>query len=489
MPTPTSCLARLQAQIAHLDERTGEESQRRADAEAALQALDRDEATLKTAVEGAEAKSAWFADLDEFVETFAAFLDAKMPLLETLEHNAIALLVDRTVSRQRARALALEDALALFHGTPSASLWVPREKDEALRPMNADGPGTAPVREARRAALGIVPDVSSQRLSPEELAHFQAGREELARDAVRLLDDTKAPEFRSPLAADESGAWHPRSLAARFHDWRTRFPGEYDLAWGGLAVANAWEFFARNELVQWDPFWATGRDAPDEAQLDGPASGLEGFAFEHELSAYVDADPREENKARGGDAEASATLVSNAVVPRLVVLAEQAYDVWSAAETGAALTLVEQVSYLLDASGWRFQSLVRAFLVPFEKQIEVLRGALRAPVTAPGLAIHPGLASGRRYVVEELAALALNLGRWSVYWLGPHALGWSASERGTYEQLVDCLLGEILWPILVDSREFGGQQAAAMLVARLPKAALPSDVRGRYEALAYNDTP
>ncbi|WFD02648.1 hypothetical protein MOBT1_001329 [Malassezia obtusa] len=488
LPTPTSCLSRLEAQIVSLDERTKEEEQRRTDAEHALRSLDQEELKLKSAVEAAEAKSAWFADLDRFVETMAAFLDVKMPLLDTLEHNALGLMIDRKVSRQRARALALEDAVVLCYGSSNASLWLP-SKDEPQRPMSQDGDGNAVARQARRPLMTPVPDLSAQRLTTDEVAHFHTGRDELARNVARLLQDTHAPEFRHPLAVDDSGAWHPRSLAARFHAWRTKFPAEYDLAWGGLALANAWEFFARYELVQWDPLWCTERAVQDgDVCLEGPISGLEGFAFEREISAYVDADPREQNKARGGDAEASATLISNVVVPRLIAVAEQAYDVWSASETDAALVLVEQVSYLLDVSGWRFQSLVRAFLTPFQAQIEMLSTALSAPKTTRGLVMHPDVPAARAFLAHEFGTLAQNLGRWSVYYHGAQAPDWSASERGVYEQLADRLLGEILWPLVVDAGALGGRTVAQQLLARFPMALLPSDVRGRYEALANNDT-
>lgn len=488
VPTPTSCLARLQAQITSLDARATEEQEHRDATQRALDALEHDEAALKRSVEAAEAKSAWFAELDAFVETFAAFLDVKMPLLDTLEHNALGLLVDRKVSRQRARSLALEDALALFHGVSDATLWLPHGDDES-RPINADGDGTSPVRTARRALWDAVPDTSDQRLAPAERQLFLAGRSELAEDVARLLRDTHAPEFRSPLAADDTGAWHPRSLAARFQAWRTAYPAEYDLAWGGLALANAWEFFARYELVQWDPLWCTNR-TPGETEvcLQGPRAGLEGFAFEHEITAYVDADPRDAQKARGGDSEASATLVSNAVVPRLVAVAEQAYDVWSEIETASALVLVEQVSYLIDPTGWRFQSLVRAFLAPFAAHVELLATALRAPRTAPGAPMHPDVPAARAFVAREVTTLALNLGRWGMYYHGPQALPWSASERGAYDTLADRLLGEVLWPIAVDAGAWGGREAAQGLVARFPLHVLPSDVRGRWEALAAKDT-
>ncbi|WFC98286.1 hypothetical protein MYAM1_001011 [Malassezia yamatoensis] len=488
VPTPTSCLARLEKQMSSLNERANQEEQHRIDTENALASLDQHETQSRTAVEAAEAKLAWFAELENFVETFAVFLDVKMPLIDTLEHNALALLVDRKISREHARMLAIEDAISLFHGVSKTPLC-PSHKNQDVATMDRDGPGNSPVRESRRSQMHCVSDISTQRLSHEEIEHFRQGRDELAKNVEDVLLDTNAPEFRSPLAADENGVWHPRSIAARFHAWRSTYPGEYDLAWGGLALAATWQIFARLELVQWDPLWCTGRDVDqDDICLTGPRSGLEGFTFEHEINLYLDADARERNKGRGGDSEASTTLISNVVVPRLISVAEEAYDIWSATETKAALSLLEQISYLMDASSWQIKSLVRAFLTPFQTQIDRLETALGAPKIFPGLAMHPDVPKAREFIAQELGLLAVNLGRWAICYHGSHALQWSVSERSTYDQLLDRLLGKILWPILVEAGAFGGTAVAKRILSECPLQNVESDVRSNYKALASNNT-
>lgn len=474
LPTPTSCLARLRAQMAALDTSAAQHAALTKDNEATLRAIDGEEAELRASVEALEKTSAWFNELSAFVESLAAFLDEKTPLLETLEHNVLALLADRAVSRQRARALQLEDDLALVHGVSGASLWVPRNGvDETLRRSDADGPWNSAARLARAAQrpLQQPSDTPAQWLSPAEVAQFAARAAEVRTQAAQLLADVAAPEFRDPAAPEASQV----ALVARFDEWRTRFPHEYDLAWGGLALANAWEWWARREMATWDPFWA-GPGADSACVLDGATGGLEALAWEHALAGYV-----ERGAGRGGDNEAVATVVERVVVARLVALAEATYDPWSAAETSAALALVEQVSYVLPADKWSFQALVRAFFTPLQRHGDALVGALTATPTMRGAAIHPDVPPARLRIVQAGGALATQLLRWSVHWLGPRSPPWSAGERGAYEALVDRVLAA-LWNELVQAQHLGGVDVARALLAAAP----PGEMRGRLAALVHN---
>lgn len=354
LPTPTSCLSRLQTRLSALNESSATHEAKIAEAERALETIAADEALNKASVDDYETRAAWFTELDAFAETLAAFLDEKTPQLEALEEAALRLLEERAATAQHARSLRLEDALALFHGVSAASL-MPRPagedaESEAARPTEADGPWDAPARQARRAQAQLPPSVPA----------FAERREKLLEEQEHLLADTHAPEFRDPAATAEDGSPHPRSLVVRFGEWRASYADEYNLAYGGLALANAWEFWARRELALWDPLRRTAA-GPTEAQdeLTGPASGLEGLAWQHALSHYVEAGG---GSPQGGDDEALSTLVSNVVVARLIAVAERAYDPWNEHETHAALELVEQVSYVLDARGWRFQVRVRSAL-------------------------------------------------------------------------------------------------------------------------------
>ena len=189
----------------------------------------------------------------------------------------------------------------------------------------------------------------------------------------------------------------------------------------------------------------------------------------------------ERGAGRGGDDEAVATVVERVVVARLVALAEATYDPWSAAETSAALALVEQVSYVLPADKWSFQALVRAFFTPLQRHGDALVGALTATPTMRGAAIHPDVPPARLRIVQAGGALATQLLRWSVHWLGPRSPPWSAGERGAYEALVDRVLAA-LWNELVQAQHLGGVDVARALLAAAP----PGEMRGRLAALVHN---
>ncbi|WFD18042.1 hypothetical protein MCAP1_000254 [Malassezia caprae] len=464
LPTPTSCLARLEARKAELDSEASEHAKLAQDAQTSLQAIEEEEATLKSEAEELEGRSAWFTELYSFVETVAAFLDAKMPLLETLEHNTMALLADRTVTRQRARMQAMEDDIALVYGVSPTSLWVPRTgAAQHVRLVDADGAWNSPVRQAR-ARTAVPPDTSVQWLSAEEQGSFTAAKEELYTQHAHVMADVQALEFQDP-AADTPGA-----LVQRFGEWRSRFPKEYDLAWGGLALANTWDFWARYELALWDPGWCMATE-PGTVVLRTSPSGLDGFAWEAGLSAYVD----RASVPQGGDDEALATLVSSAVVPRLMTLAELgAYDPFSTEETQAVLALCEQVSYLLDPQQRRFQSLIQAYMDVFASHVQALGTVLRAPPTIPGAPMHPDVPRARQRIAAVLCGLAGNLLRWAVYYVGAHALPWSASEGGAYEALAEDLLSLVHAELAQVHACGGAAELVTPLLALWPSAVAPN---------------
>lgn len=469
LPTPTSCLARLDARIHALDERAAEHRRLAEQAESSSQALVDEETSVRAEVGELESKAAWFSELESFVETVAAFLDTKMPLLDTLEHNALSLLVDRCLSRQRARAQALEDDVALVHGVARVPLMPSSGADEAL-PMTHGGAWNSAAREQRRrdAPATLPPDSCEQWLSAEQQRQFAAAKAQLQEQHHELLLDVHAPEFRDP-AADV-----PESLVARFESWRRQFRKEYDLAWGGLALANAWDFWARYELVLWDPLWCMA--AHGDVRLGGPRTGLDGFGWEHALQLYVErADP-----PRGGDDEALATLVSTAVIPRLLGMAEHgAYDPYSVQETQSLLFLVEQISYVLDVTQWRFQSLLRAFVQVLQRHSDVLCDALQAPVVLPGAPVHPDRVPAQQRIADTLGQLAGNVLRWGIHWVGPHAPPWSAEDRGMYVAVADRVLSRTC----AELRHAEHQAALAeTLVRAWPDEELCPDLRREIQA-------
>jgi len=80
-------------------------------------------------------------------------------------------------------------------------------------------------------------------LSPGDDEDFRSASVELEQRVKHLLADVKAEEFRDP----------EKGLAVRFGGWREKFEEEYGNAFGGLAMVQAWEFWARGEMIGWEP--------------------------------------------------------------------------------------------------------------------------------------------------------------------------------------------------------------------------------------------
>ncbi len=152
-----------------------------------------------------------------------------------------------------------------------------------------------------------------------------------------LLDDVKAPEFREPgaTADDGSAGLHPRSILARFSQWRSRFPSDYNAAWGGLALASTCDFWVRKEVLEC-------------AFFDISKVGLENLHTQVSLHDYA-SDGLTSDSVLGGDDELIETSLQLSVLPTLLRFAEaSAYDACDHAQTkGLALQLGE----LLNTGG------------------------------------------------------------------------------------------------------------------------------------------
>jgi len=121
-------------------------------------------------------------------------------------------------------------------------------------------------------------------------------------------------------------------------------------------------------MLEWDALRAAApKSAGSEAEIQKGAGprGLDGFKWHRDLTLYTERhlstsgitpSSDEDLQSVGGDDEAVATMISNVVVPKLCSIAEKGgYDPWSARDTKAILNLVEEVSYVLEVDGWRFQ--------------------------------------------------------------------------------------------------------------------------------------
>jgi GC-rich sequence DNA-binding factor len=190
--------------------------------------------------------------------------------LEKLEDEHVSLLAERYDMIAKRRRDDDEDDLSLFLYLPLVRPNASEdETDEYGRSVESrpEGPHSSS-RESRRASraarrsaihpssvsapyklalstedeLGYITDSA---LLPSDLEDYTLAREKLAHKVSTLLEDVRSDEFRDPRAG--------YGLAKRFSEWREKFSDSYTGAWGGLGLVGAWEFWARLEIVDWNP--------------------------------------------------------------------------------------------------------------------------------------------------------------------------------------------------------------------------------------------
>ena len=100
-------------------------------------------------------------------------------------------------------------------------------------------------RNARRAQPKQDEDGYStdSSLGEGDAEDYQTAQQALQARVQALSSDVKAEDFRDP----ELG------LAVRFGGWRKQYEDEYSNAYGGLAMVQGWEYWARQEMIGWEP--------------------------------------------------------------------------------------------------------------------------------------------------------------------------------------------------------------------------------------------
>jgi GC-rich sequence DNA-binding factor len=182
---------------------------------------------------------------------------SQFPRVEQLEDEHISILKERRDMIQTRRRAENEDDLSMFLGTrPTISHTEPEELDEMGRViprLNAEA--TRSDRRAARAARRALRQKNRRQgedeegystdatLPPSDAADYLAALQRVSR-RDEILSDVKVKEFKDPSLG----------IGARFAAWRKRFDDSYVGAWGGLGVVGAWEFWARLEMLGWNPF-------------------------------------------------------------------------------------------------------------------------------------------------------------------------------------------------------------------------------------------
>lgn len=438
-----------------------------------LAQLAEDETENKRQVEAAADKDGWMGDFTAFIESLADLMEVKTPPLDEISTEWDSLYAQRTRMVATRRTKILEDHLAFFWGVSNKSLLPAQQRKRSSD--DADGNDSEVTLEEEPSPVldgdagseqraQRLPLQSDESLLPGDEASFANATTPLRARLASLLDDVQAPEFLWPdarLQADDSVPLHPSSVHSRYRKWRTRYPDDYNGAWGGLSLAGIWEFWAQRELALWDPL----RD-----DLEASLS-LQALQHWSEDAGHA---------ALGGDDEVVSTLVNAVFVPRIMQFAEcGGFDPWSAKHAIRAVRLARQVVDFVDKQGVRFQSLVGAHLQAYHTQIARLAEVLTSPPTIPPPGFHPESIPRRVAFVRALIGLLSNLLKWSPLVVSPQ-------NRTQMAQMVDVLLSRMVWDYLRDCGETGKQMAEEVLkvLGSAPGVGITDDLRARLSALA-----
>ena len=172
----------------------------------------------------------------------------------------MSLLKERFDIIQKRRDDENEDDLVLVFGLP-LDMVDEEQVDELGRTIPSNTGPQAPVRRERRAArsqrharranlreainsdIEDAGDSTDASLLPSDAWDFEEAIQKLRAKVKALFDDVKAKEFRDPK----------HGIAVWFGEWRTKYEDSWKNAWGGMGLVQAWEFWAKVEMVGWPP--------------------------------------------------------------------------------------------------------------------------------------------------------------------------------------------------------------------------------------------
>ncbi|ORY34945.1 nineteen complex-related protein 2-domain-containing protein [Naematelia encephala] len=464
LPTIAPAAARLAKALLALESHKSENEHALEVSAQELAALEEQEKDLRKEVERVEGKREWVEEYRGWIETLGGFLEEKLPKLEEIEADAVHHLSERAQMVNRRRVADDNDDLALFLGVAPLTDNEVEEVDELGRSRNGieAGPSssTRRARRSEREARRIRRRARTNRSTEDDgfstdstLAEGDAEDYDIAQDVLdkrvtALLDDVRAEDFRDP----------EKGVAVRFGDWRRRYEDEYVNAFGGLALVQAWEFWARGEMVGWEP-------------LRG-SSPIESFRWFNSLYAY--SRPRvhsnghtqqdddddmdlEEEPPLGPDGDLVATMVDRAVVPALIKAFEAgAYDPYSVAQTRRAVDLADVVADLMGKDSRKFTSLLRAVLLVFHNHLLELSQAI-AGCTSPSAQPPPAFDPASRTAMQRYIRRRIKLLR--------NIMIWRRQAQQEVTELVTRLVGEVIRPILARTWEGGGQELASQVLS------------------------
>ncbi|GAA5886767.1 hypothetical protein JCM6882_005881 [Rhodosporidiobolus microsporus] len=504
IPTLTAVLSRLTTSLSTL------QATHTADASALLhfarerEDLDRQERELREEVEKVEKKSLWFEEMKGEVEDWSAFLEEKFPALESIESESLALLRERYLIITSRRFKDASDDVALFTGQPVPLRFPPKllpsdgdermdedatddadseESPEDLEPRSAARTARRAEREQRLSSSSS-PDAAEDSLPPSSASDLRAALTDQHTTLTSLFADVRAPAFRDPNLG----------IRQKFEEWRSMWKEEYEMTFAGLGMVQVWEFWARVEVVGgWNPL--------EIEELPKSPADLSSYAWHQALSSYGhSSSPSGEDEDLDQADESTElinSLVASVLIPRLSAIARAGYDPYSERQTRAAIKWVDEVSYCVEPSSPKFESLVTSFLLRLRLSIAHLQTLLLpylSSLTLPSLAYDPTNFTARHRFLASSLPLLRSAQKWRRYMraLRISAVPTQLSEEdgggvlevgagATFDELVQReLVARTLLPVVEAAWSTGGEEVAKKILETLPKD-IPPALRRRLE--------
>ncbi|KAJ3854000.1 nineteen complex-related protein 2-domain-containing protein [Lentinula lateritia] len=462
IPTLNSALARLTHQLAQLTTSHASNTASLNNVAQERDHLDIREKELRALVSNAEDKRAWFSSFSEWVESVAAFLDEKYPLLEKLESEHISLLQERLDIITKRRLQDVEDDLSTFLGPlPLTQEDTTPELDEFGREIRRPDPAIARRERQERRSIRYqrYQDFNAKAsdegywtdsdLPSSDEAAYQDALASIATRTHDVLADVKSKEFLDPA----KGRWGT---------WRSQYEETYVAAFGGLGVVSAWEFWARLESVGWDCiqawfiiiFWRH-----DSKSLDS-------FRWYHGLYKFCrPGDPNMEGRELGPEGDLVSSMVSTAIIPRLSKIIENgALDVYSSSHVRRAVDLSEELEASVsevDQGHLKLQIFYKAVIACFTKAVsenEALLAKFNSAGHGTASTFNPeAIPARKRYLARQLKLIS-NLTRWRK----------STGELFGVGQLITRVVDGCM-DVADSGWDVGGEEALKKIVPMLPK--------------------
>lgn len=475
LPSVGTCSTRLELTLRALEQSTAASTAVITSTAKELDTLDAAERENKLDVAAVEDKAGWFNELDEFVASLARFMEEKMVKVEEVEKQALDLLVKRNRILSKRRGRWFDDRLSAMGVTPATNVVV--DLGEEQEEQEADTADNGVKTQAVHASQLDI-------LEPADELSFSLAQQDIIQTLTSIFADVQAPEYLDPAATTltdpglsflsapppPDAALHPRSIVSRFQDCRRRYPEEYAQVWGGLSIAQIWEFYARLELIPWSPFSAS----TSNSQWREGATAIAHFRWFTGASDYTSADT-----VVGGDDEILPTLIANILVSHLINLASKGgFSPWSTKQTEEAVEAVDLVQTVLGVKHARCVSLVDAVLEVFRRQIARLREVVQQ--SSMGVQMRGGVVAEkvRQEIGEELGkGLLKNLVGWSC------VVSLQTDEGGARGVLGKGLVGLVESLVVEVIGPFTGQGESAQVSMRKVFEIVPESIVARSEKL------